>query len=344
MRKLVLLIIFLFSAFISKAQLTASVSSSTSTSCAGACDGAASVSASGGTPMYTYLWNDPGNQTTSIATALCAGSYTVTVTDAMGATATASVFITEPSPVVLVASPSDTICIGQLAQIYGAGSGGTSPYTYVWNPSSFGTTGGPFMVTPSSTTSYTVAVTDANGCAAPSETVTIFVYPPLSAFPSADVTICNGNSTTISATAFGGNGGPYIYTWSPVGTSGSSVTVSPTATTTYTVTADDGCSPTSAATVTVTVDPCTGIQSQTSENLTVNVFPNPFTNQTTIDLNTNYKNATLKIIDVLGKELKNINFSGKQVILEIEGLNKGIYFIQIVLEEKIVASKKIIVQ
>lgn len=97
--KTLLLIVFCFAAFISKAQLTATGFSASAT-CFGACDGTASVSASGGTPMYTYLWSTTPVQTTATATALCVGSYTVTVTDASANTATASVFITEPTPVV----------------------------------------------------------------------------------------------------------------------------------------------------------------------------------------------------------------------------------------------------
>ena len=73
------------------------------------------------------------------------------------------------------------------------------------------------------------------------------------------------------------------------------------------------------------------------------IFPNPFTTQTTVDLNTDYKNATLKIIDVLGKELRSTNFSGKQVVLEREELKAGMYFIQIISENKLIATNKIII-
>lgn len=75
----------------------------------------------------------------------------------------------------------------------------------------------------------------------------------------------------------------------------------------------------------------------------ISIYPNPFSTQTTVDLNTDYKNATLKIIDVLGKELKSINFSGKQVIFEREELNNGIYFIQIISEDKTISTNKIII-
>ena len=65
--------------------------------------------------------------------------------------------------------------------------------------------------------------------------------------------------------------------------------------------------------------------------------------KTTIDLNTDYKNATLKVVDVLVKELKSIKFSGKQIILAREELKAGMYFIQIISENKTIATNKIII-
>ena len=70
-----------------------------SASCNGSCDGSAIVSVTGGTAPYTYLWNDPGNQTDSTAVGLCAGSYAVTITDSVGFAAVDSVIIDEPPPV-----------------------------------------------------------------------------------------------------------------------------------------------------------------------------------------------------------------------------------------------------
>ena len=72
------------------------ISASVGASCTGCCDGSAIASATGGTLPYTYLWSDPSNQTTSIATGLCAGTYNVTVTGADNCSATALVIIGEP--------------------------------------------------------------------------------------------------------------------------------------------------------------------------------------------------------------------------------------------------------
>ncbi|MCB0396328.1 MAG: T9SS type A sorting domain-containing protein [Flavobacteriales bacterium] len=63
---------------------TALIASVTTTDDSGSCDGTAAANATGGTPGYTYKWDDSGNQTTATATGLCTGNYNVTVTDANG--------------------------------------------------------------------------------------------------------------------------------------------------------------------------------------------------------------------------------------------------------------------
>lgn len=224
--------------------------------CNGTSLGTATVVPFGGQPAYSYLWNDPGAQTTQTATALAAGTYQVIIRDANNCIATGTVTVTQPSPVSVIASPTDTICIGQLTQIYGAGYGGTAPYSYVWAPSSLPNTAGPHTVNPVVTTTYTVYVTDINGCLSPTATTTVFVHPPMNV-TATDVTVCDGSNVVISANATGGNGGPYTYTWSNAVT-GQSQTVSPTINQTpmnYVVTASDGCSPPVIDTATVIVFP-----------------------------------------------------------------------------------------
>ncbi|MCB0431307.1 MAG: T9SS type A sorting domain-containing protein, partial [Flavobacteriales bacterium] len=61
-----------------------SVSNLTTDDHNGTCDGTAGVSVTGGTPPYSYAWDDASSQTAATATGLCAGNYSVTVTDAAG--------------------------------------------------------------------------------------------------------------------------------------------------------------------------------------------------------------------------------------------------------------------
>lgn len=223
----------------------ATVSGTTNVTCNGVCDGAASVTASSGTPPYTYLWS--GGQNTAAVTGLCAGTYSCVVTDAVGCTSSVtSIIITQPTPVFVDAfPPGPTICIGQSATLTASATGGTvgAGYTYNWTSPAF--TGNPYIVSPVTPGShtYTVSVTDGNGCVSQnSPSITVTVRPPLTATASNDENICNGNSVLLTAVAGGGDG-TYTYTWSPGGTTAasSSFSVSPSVTTNYTVTVADGC-------------------------------------------------------------------------------------------------------
>jgi gliding motility-associated-like protein len=236
--------------------VSASLSGTTPVTCNGGCDGTATILASGGTAPYTYEWSN--GQTASTATALCAGSYVLTVTDATGCTAIVPVTLTQPSGVFLDALPTlPIICIGQSVTLTAQATGGTgSGYIFTWTAPSF--TGNPYIVSPSDTTVYTVSAVDGNGCASQNtQSTTIRVYPPLNVSASNDENICAGNSALLSAVGSGGDG-TYVYTWSPGGTGSTSPTfsASPTSTTTYTVTLTDGCTTLSATdNVLITVRP-----------------------------------------------------------------------------------------
>lgn len=229
------------------------------TTCSNICDGTATVTVNGGTAPYNYLWDpNANNQVTQTATNLCPGTYTVTYTDANNCSGTETITITSPPAVtVAIAAVPATICAGQQSTLTGTPGGGSgSGYTYAWQPVGTGVTQA-VNVSPVATTSYTLVVTDGNGCTG-QQTVTVTVYPPLNIQAAANPSpICAGQQTTLNANGGGGNGGPYTYTWAPAGTgNGATVNVTPAQTTTYTVTIDDGCTvPTQTAVVTVVVNP-----------------------------------------------------------------------------------------
>ena len=85
----------------------------TDISCAGSNNGMALANAQGGSPGYTYLWNDPLSQTTAQASDLASNTYQVTLTDANGCTATDTTFIDEPNPMIVVATADSANCWGQ---------------------------------------------------------------------------------------------------------------------------------------------------------------------------------------------------------------------------------------
>ncbi|HTB07629.1 MAG TPA: PKD domain-containing protein [Bacteroidia bacterium] len=219
--------------------------------CNGGNNGSATVGVKGGTSPYTYSWTSAAG-TNATATGLTAGSYTCTVTDKDLCSNTVVATITEPPVLVATLPAPSTLCIGQSVTITATVIGGTPTYTYSW---SNGATTSSITVSPVVTTSYSVTVTDANGCIVGPISITITVNPPLAVIAGPTKSICPGGTTTISATASGGDG-TYTYVWTPGGMNGSSVNVSPGTTTTYTVTVNDGCgTPAVTATEAVIVDP-----------------------------------------------------------------------------------------
>ena len=138
----------------------------TNVSCNGAANGSITITPSGGTSPYTYMWSN--SATTATVTGLAGGVYTVTVSDATLCTAIASVTITEPSALATNATASNESCQScSDGSATATPTGGTSPYTYAW--SNGGTTQTINFLAPGT---YTVTVTDANGCTQ-NQTVTV---------------------------------------------------------------------------------------------------------------------------------------------------------------------------
>ena len=99
--------------------------------CNGDTDGAATVTATGGTPPYSYAWSNGHN--TENATGLSAGAYVIIVTDAGGCVATEVVDITEPDPILVLDNITPASCNTNDGAIELIVSGGTAPYTYNWS-------------------------------------------------------------------------------------------------------------------------------------------------------------------------------------------------------------------
>lgn len=158
------------------------------------------------------------------------------------ATCTNTANYTAPSIPVVTASADVSICSGGSTTI--SASGATS---YSWDNGAGASSSA--TVSPTSTTTYTVTGTT-NGCTA-TDQVVVTVSSVLNVLASADVSICQGQSTTISAS------GANTYNWNNGLGVGASHTVSPTTTTTYTVTGTDvsGCSGTDQVVVTVNSNP-----------------------------------------------------------------------------------------
>jgi hypothetical protein len=181
---------------------------STNATC-GLDNGTATVTVTGGTAPYTYLWDvNAGNQTTATAINLIGNiTYSVTVTDANNNSATSIIAVGETAPVTSSLTVVNAInCFGDNnASIEAIGTGGTAPYTYAWDANTGNQTTA-IATNLSANISYTVTITDGDGCTA-SSTITLSEPTQLTATATD-----NGNAT---ATVFGSGGTPpYTYAWS----------------------------------------------------------------------------------------------------------------------------------
>lgn len=212
-----------------------SITSVNDVNCNGGNNGAATLGVTGGIAPYSWQW--AGNSSTGAsASGLQAGNYNVTVTDASGCQAFQQVVIAQPTPLVVQTSSPATICTGNSTLLTGNASGGSQPYVYLWNN---GSSASQQTVSPSGTTSYTITVTDSNGCIATSSPVTVSVLPPISVSVSYPDSVCKGESALITVSASGGNG-VYTYSWNN-GLTGSQNSIVISNDTLLAITVTDGC-------------------------------------------------------------------------------------------------------
>jgi gliding motility-associated-like protein len=229
--------------------------------CFGNSNGSATVTASGGTGAYSYSWAPAGGNTDT-ASALPAGSYTCTITDANGCSTTALVTITEPPQLTATAASTDVSCFaGTDGTATATETGGTAPYSYSWAP-----TGGTSAAASGiAAGTYTCTITDANGCAT-TASVTITEPTPISITTTAIDANCNQADGSATAAATGGTG-TFTYSWLP---SGSGSAINNVVAGTYTVIATDanGC----ADTTTVVVGNLSGVNATLAASANISCF------------------------------------------------------------------------
>ncbi len=224
-------------------QCSVTVTGSTNVSCNGICDGSATLT-SIGTPTFTYLWS-PGGQTIQNPTNLCAGTHTVTMTDASSCVATASVTITEPTPVNDSTTVTLITCNGDCdAAIDLHPYGGTSPYTYSWSPNSE-TTQDLSALCPGT---YAVTITDGNNCTT-QDAITI-TEPNVLAVGVTAALGCGSACDKSGIAAPTGGTAPYMYAWNPGGQTTQTATNLCAGTFQVNVTDDHGCTATGFVTIT----------------------------------------------------------------------------------------------
>lgn len=247
---------------------TASASTSPTQICEGA---TTTLSANDDQTWYSYQWSpaellDNNTIRTPIASPTATTTFTVTVSDPNGCAETAQTLVTVlPSPEIEV-MPNTNLCIGDNITL--TASLPNNITSTIWSSDDFSTTDAQPSISPMQTTTYTLSVTDTNGCST-SEATTISVIQQVSVNAGPDAQICIGDSLTL-----GGQISPpeATFIWLPsigIATPTSAVTLAiPTTTTTYLLTAQNECF-SDADTVIVTVHTLPDVS--TNDNATINV-------------------------------------------------------------------------
>ncbi|WP_300564469.1 SprB repeat-containing protein, partial [Flavobacterium sp.] len=181
----------------------------TNVSCFGGTNGAINLTPAGGTTPYTFNWG--GGITTEDRTGLAAGTYSVTITDNNGCTATVSgITVTQPAAAVSGTTVvTNTSCFGGTnGAINLTPTGGTSPYTFNW--------GGGITTedrTGLAAGTYSVTITDNNGCTGTVSGITVTQPAAVSGTTVVTNTSCfGGTNGAINLTPTGGTG-PYTFNW-----------------------------------------------------------------------------------------------------------------------------------
>lgn len=309
--------------------VTLTPTSSNTTICAG---NSATLTVNGN--ATNYLWNTSSTNTAITVSPATTTIYTVSGTNTVTGCSSSTTITQNVSalPNVSVASSNTVLCAGNPVTLTASGAN-----NYFWNTSA---TGASIVVSPTTSTSYTVIGTNAvTGCSN-TATFTQNISSVNLSTSSSNSLICAGSSASLTV-----SGNATSYFWNTSATS-SVIVVSPTTTTTYTVfgtNAVSGC--TATAFVTQNVSACTGIQTNNLNN-EINVYPNPASDNLNIRFNSSeIAELIVYLYDVTGKQLlKQKIHQHENNQINLASFNNGVYILRILdSESSSVQSEKIIV-
>ena len=223
----------------------------TNVSCFGGTNGSINISTIGGTAPYTYAWSNGSNS--EDLTNITAGNYSLTITDANGCQVNGAYVITEPAqPISVSSTNTDILCFGgNSGSIDISIQGGTAGYSYNWSNGA-----STEDITGLTAGTYSVVVTDANGCTLNQSYTLTQPAQALSTIGTVTPVLCNGGNNGAISTITQGGTAPYSYNWSSGEISANLVNL-PSGTYTLTVTDANGCQTTSSFQVTQPLQPIT---------------------------------------------------------------------------------------
>jgi len=296
--------------------------------CFGSTSGAVVLTATGGTTPITYLWSGPAGYTatTQNISGLAPGTYTIVATATGGCTSTTTATITAPSSAVsATATASGSVCPGGDATLTGSGSGGTGSISYVWaGPAGYSSTlSSPAIssITAAQAGTYTLTVSDANGCAT-TATADVIVFPAPTVSLGPDTATCPGTSIILDA----GNAGD-TFLWSN-GDTTQTISISDSGTYSVTVTNSDGCIDSDAIYIALhcpdtTADTTTAVVVTNKDN-TMRVYPTPANTFVTLQ-SADVALLHITLFDVQGNNVYDKAVNAKEIKVNTSLLATGIY-------------------
>ncbi len=266
-----------------------------------------------------------------------AGTFSITLTAASGtniATHTKTITV-NPLPTITLNSP--TVCAG--GNLLFTASGAT---VNSWaGPNGFNSAAQNPTITNAGLINngcYTVIATGAFSCSNTAiSCATVFALPSITLSAAAN-SLCLGSVATLTAS------GASTYTWLPGSTSGNTLLITPTVNTTYTVNGSSAAGCASGNTISITVITCTntGIQQNSSIAL-FEIFPNPVNEKIVIRSSASEKQKySVQITDVLGKIMMTTDLNSDTKEISMTEYPKGVYFIGVSKDGKVITSTKII--
>ena len=275
--------------------------------------GSASLTTSGGIGPYTYTWL-PSSQNGTVASNLSGGIYTVLVHDSgAGCVNSQTCFIASNLPNLTITATSPSLCSGATVTLNASGAN-----TFTWNT---GATSAILIDTPSVTTTYSLEG-EIQGCVV-TKTYVVVVFPNPVLTITGSTLLCSGETTTLSAS------GAHSYTWSN-GFIGPILTLYAQNNATYFLQASDTNNCWSSISFQLLVDACLGMKKNTVTEEGIYVYPNPFSETITIDIekSTIFNEPFALIYDVWGREVKRLKLEGKNE-LRLAELSSGLFLLMI---------------
>lgn len=296
---------------------TVSLSASSTTICAGE---SVNLTASG---ADTYSWSSGASSNSINENPEVTTNYVVIATNTLSgcSVSLSEIIYVNPSPLVFAYSDNTTICSGSVAYLTAIGGSNNS---YIW---STGGSGANITVSPTVASSYSVIATNPEGCSSQASIqIGINNLPTITVSSPQIDGICEGESAVLDAS------GAFTYSWVTSTPSqmyaGTSITVSPMATSIYTVTGVDlnGCE--NITTVSLLVSECTGLLNNTAVSNSYRIFPNPTNGEFSVEFS-NASNREYHITDLTGRLILNHSSNEIKINFNLNGFADGIYYLTV---------------